>query len=182
MNRNIPKEGVYSRLKEWMGSIGNRTFILWSYIEDNIAMVLVRINPLEGGDQTMGTELQLYRLFRFQGSDTWEISQDMGKFHVDVIDGQVGNLLGNLRVWHNQNGPVEQGGQTHHYHVTSPEEAAKVILECAAEDLTDESVAFNAFGLEEYDCGEWCEWIEPEEGHDVTALVDAARDAEGDCQ
>lgn len=80
----------------------------------------------------------------------------------------MGIKIGSLRMWHNRNGVNE-------FHaVGSPEEAMKLIDSLSASDLKDDSVSFNAFGLEVYDESTgrlgWSEWYK--DGEDIIEIMD----------
>ena len=65
--------------------------------------------------------------------------------------------VGDLLVWHSFERSGE--GQSHHlYGVANPEEAIKVINKLANEQVNDESIGWNALGLQVFEDGEWCEW------------------------
>lgn len=67
-----------------------------------------------------------------------------------------------LRVWNVINPP-----RTPNYHdVNSPNEAVAKINELAAEQLKDDAIFANAFGLEVFEDGEWSEWYS-EDGEDI---------------
>jgi hypothetical protein len=58
-------------------------------------------------------------------------------------------------------------GQTHHlYQVESPEQAIEVINKLAKEQVNDESIGWNTFGLVVFEEGEWFDWYS-EEGDDI---------------
>jgi hypothetical protein len=71
-----------------------------------------------------------------------------------------------LRVW-------RQPGDEHQP-VASVEDAALVIDAWSLSDLLATAVAWNAFGLEEYDAdaGEWSEWYD-DEGRDIDEVMDS---------
>lgn len=56
--------------------------------------------------------------------------------------------------------------------VNSPAKAKKLIDKLALEQLKDESIMFNAFGLEVYEDGEWSEWYD-ENGDGIDEAVEA---------
>ena len=72
---------------------------------------------------------------------------------------------GDLLVWHS----FERtgNGQTHHlYPVDSPEQAIEVINKLAKEQVNDESIGWNALGLNVFEDGEWVE-LYSDEGDDI---------------
>jgi len=71
---------------------------------------------------------------------------------------------GGLLVWHF----FEMDGihNFHLYEVASPEEARVAINQLAQEQVNDESVGYNAFGLEVFEENEWVEWYD-DNGNDT---------------
>lgn len=59
-----------------------------------------------------------------------------------------------LRVWNVINPP----NKPNYYPVDSPEQAHKMINELAQAQLKEGWITSNAFGLEVFEDGEWCEW------------------------
>lgn len=72
-----------------------------------------------------------------------------------------------LRVWHAFN---DGSHKMHHHNVNTPEEAIKLIDKLGKEQLHDDSIDFNAFGLEEYVDGVWSEWYN-EDGDDIESAI-----------
>ena len=56
--------------------------------------------------------------------------------------------------------------------VATPAEGARLIERLAAQDLRRPEIWGNAFGLEVWEDGEWCEWYD-DLGRDVGELADA---------
>lgn len=67
-----------------------------------------------------------------------------------------------LRVWNVINPPREPN----HYLVDTPEEAHLLIGTLAKSQLKDSMITSNAFGLEVFEDGKWCEWYN-EYGEDI---------------
>lgn len=65
-----------------------------------------------------------------------------------------------LRVWWNSN------GETTYYYITDIKQAQTIRNVLAIRELDDESIAFNASGVEVFEDGEWNEWYS-DEGLDV---------------
>jgi len=74
---------------------------------------------------------------------------------------------GNLRVWNVINPP----NKPCYFPVATPEEGNEVITRRAKHQLKNPSIVSNAFGLEVYEHGEWCEWYN-EFGEDINELFD----------
>ena len=64
------------------------------------------------------------------------------------------NKEGDLRVWNIVNPP----NNPLLYSVSSPKEGKQLIDNLADEQLKDDSITSNAFGLKVFEDGEWCEW------------------------
>jgi hypothetical protein len=69
---------------------------------------------------------------------------------------------GDLRVWYVVNPPANAT----HIYVADPHEAIRVIDSEANRQLKDDRIFMNAFGLETFEDGEWCEWYS-EDGDDI---------------
>lgn len=72
-----------------------------------------------------------------------------------------------LRVWNVINPP----SPANLYPVKSVVQAKRLIKFLAEEQLEDEAVISNAFGLQVFGDGEWREW-EDDEGRDIEVLMD----------
>jgi hypothetical protein len=72
------------------------------------------------------------------------------------------------RVWYCPNFP----GEVIHFYVSSPKEGADKINEQSKKDLHNKNIYQNAFGLEVFEDGEWCEWYD-ENGDDIDTLADS---------
>jgi len=72
---------------------------------------------------------------------------------------------GDLRVWWNRNGKQTT------YKVNDVEDAKAIITELTNDDLNNDTVIWNAGGLEVYEDGEWSEWYS-EEGLDIMEIID----------
>ena len=73
------------------------------------------------------------------------------------------------KVWHVQNPPTKG----RRYTVKTPQEGAMLINQLAHQDLQNESIECNAFGMEYWDEAHlgWFEWYD-DEGNDVCDLAD----------
>lgn len=71
------------------------------------------------------------------------------------------------RVWHCVNFP----STPRYYNVNTPEEGAMKINNLSKRDIR-KNVFSNAFGLEVFEDGEWCEWYD-EDGNDIEVMADA---------
>ena len=71
-----------------------------------------------------------------------------------------------LRVWNQIN---IGSGRIYHYDVDSVKEAKETINTLADIQLKSPEIESNAFGLEEFIDGHWCEWYD-EEGHSIDEL------------
>ena len=70
---------------------------------------------------------------------------------------------GEMRVWNIKCVPCHEPDL---YPVKDPAHGKRLINALADSQLLDTSITDNAFGLEEWDGAEWCEWCD-EEGNDV---------------
>lgn len=68
-----------------------------------------------------------------------------------------------LRVWVIVNPPSDPK----YYPIDTPKDAKTLIDAIADEQLKNDDIDCNAFGLEVYEDGEWCEWY-GEDGEDIT--------------
>ena len=75
-----------------------------------------------------------------------------------------------LRAYRIANIPRRNNHHTIYRTVKNPEEAFDFINRWAERDLKNESVEFNAFGLEEFIEGQWQEWYN-EEGQDIIDVM-----------
>jgi len=83
---------------------------------------------------------------------------------------------GEIRVWHVQNVP----NKAEHYQVSCWEEAIALLDTLITDDLNNQNVFSNAFGMEEYDATlGWSEWYD-ELGDDIMHIY--AEVYEEDCE
>lgn len=75
------------------------------------------------------------------------------------------NKNGDYRVWLNRN------KQNEFIVVGSRVEAKRVIRKAIEEDLKDDSIYFNAFGLERFEAGKWSEWYD-NDGDDIMDIIE----------
>lgn len=81
----------------------------------------------------------------------------------------------NLRVWLNRNGICLT------VPVASTDIAKQIIRQAIKNDLKDDAITMNAFGLEIYEQNyddtklEWCEWYS-KEGEDIMEIIDSEDD------
>lgn len=75
---------------------------------------------------------------------------------------------GALEVWAIRN-PPNKGDR---FPVPTPEAGARLINKMAREDLKDDAVWGNAFGMEVFEGGEWTEWYD-DDGDDISVLADS---------
>lgn len=80
---------------------------------------------------------------------------------------------GSLRVWHIPNIP----GSPFHVYVDAPQEAQRVLQLLAKYDIFQfenniKPDFCNSGGLEVFEDGEWCEWLDPENGDEIDEWVD----------
>lgn len=73
-----------------------------------------------------------------------------------------------LRVWNIINPPAAPI----RFPVDSPEEGARLIEKLANQQLQHDHIFANAFGLEVFEDGDWCEWYS-DEGQDIDEFVKA---------
>jgi hypothetical protein len=76
---------------------------------------------------------------------------------------------GDLRVWWSYEQDAERIHK--HYAVLTPAVAALVLETLANGQVTDDSIEWNAGGLEMFEDGEWTEWYD-EEGRDIREHFD----------
>ena len=117
---------------------------------------------------------------QFSESDLRLVTQTfkarMGPSHVQVQEVTLDKQMkqGDLRVWWVRNAP----GKFQYWSVGSTEEAAEKLIELERADLADETVVWNAGGLEVCEPGEngleWATWYGGD-GEDVDDLVDELR-------
>lgn len=74
---------------------------------------------------------------------------------------------GNLRMWNIINPP----NKPCYFPVATPEEAHTLIDQRAKMQLSDCMIVSNAFGLEVFEDGEWCEWYN-EFGEDIDSAFE----------
>ena len=75
--------------------------------------------------------------------------------------------MSNLRVWNFTSPPK----LIDHYPVESVDEAVTLINTLSEIQLKNDRIKDNAFGLEVFEDGEWCEWNN-EDGDDIMALAE----------
>jgi hypothetical protein len=75
---------------------------------------------------------------------------------------------GDLLVWHIYE--KSDGKYDHLYKVENPRHARRLIDELANEQVNDENIAYNAFGLIVWEHDEWCEWCN-DDGDDIDETV-----------
>lgn len=72
---------------------------------------------------------------------------------------------GDLRVW-----AMRNFRKPEHYAIATPKGALELIDQMAAIDLKSTTITCNAFGLEVFEDGEWCEWQDAE-GREISEYV-----------
>lgn len=71
---------------------------------------------------------------------------------------------GMMRVWWNTEQTVR------YYYVTTIEDAMKVLSVLTTREMDDDSIEFNASGLEQYDGQEWTEYYD-DDGRDIQEMM-----------
>lgn len=79
---------------------------------------------------------------------------------------------GDLRVWWSSQVPIDKSVET--CPVENVEQAKAKINELTQRDLKDKSVIANVGGLEVFEGGEWCEWLDEESGNDIMEITRGA--------
>lgn len=80
--------------------------------------------------------------------------------YLDGLVDQTRTISTPYRVWHSRNSTM------YYYEADTPEEGSDLINHLIQQDLSDPAVVMNAFGLEERDGTDWCEWYN-EHGEDI---------------
>ena len=96
---------------------------------------------------------------------SWESLTDAQRLYW-IVRANTQAPIGSLRVWNVINPP----GEPLWYPVETPEEGARLIDQLANEQVKDDAVFANAFGLCEWDGEEWTEWYD-DEGNDVDDIL-----------